>query len=147
MASGVEVAGLVLGSLPLILAGLQFYAEGIAVTRRFRMYRREVDDLVIEITAENAKYRNSIELLLIGVVSTKDMADFLANPGGDLWKDESFDRRLRRRLGESYDAYMGTIGHLHATTKELKDRLKLDANGKVRINHPFAMPMRFVNKL
>jgi hypothetical protein len=101
MTSGVEAAGLVLGSLPLILAGLKFYAEGIAETRLFHMYRREVDDLVIGITAENAKYRNGIKLLLIGVVSTKDMADFLADPGGDLWKDKSFDERLRGRLGES----------------------------------------------
>ncbi|KAF9694900.1 hypothetical protein EKO04_006823 [Ascochyta lentis] len=130
MASGVEVAGLVLGSLPLILAGLQFYAEGMAVSRRFRKYRREVENLIIEITAENADYKNSIMLLLIGVVSSKDMAAFLADPGGELWKEKSFDQKLRMRLGGSYDAYMGIITYLYTTTKKLESRLKLTEGGK-----------------
>lgn len=37
--SGVEVAGLVLGALPLSSAGLQFYAEGIAVTKILEVSR------------------------------------------------------------------------------------------------------------
>jgi hypothetical protein len=36
--SGIEVAGLVLGAIPLILAGLQFYGEGINVTKRYAKY-------------------------------------------------------------------------------------------------------------
>jgi len=37
--SGIEVAGLVLGAIPLILAGLQFYGEGINVTKRYWKYK------------------------------------------------------------------------------------------------------------
>lgn len=39
MVTGVEAAGLVLGSIPLILAGLQFYVEGIHVTKRYWKYK------------------------------------------------------------------------------------------------------------
>ena len=81
--SGVEVASLVLGALPLLLAGLQFYAEGIAVTKRYWKYREEVNSLLDDLKAENAVYKNSIETLLLGVVDSKNAAGFLASPGGE----------------------------------------------------------------
>lgn len=42
MVTGVEAAGLVLGSIPLILAGLEFYAKGINVTKRYWKYKEYV---------------------------------------------------------------------------------------------------------
>jgi hypothetical protein len=60
MASGVEAAGIVLGAIPLILAGLQFYAEGIGVTKRYWKYREEVNSLLVELRTENSIYINSI---------------------------------------------------------------------------------------
>lgn len=131
MATGIEVAGLVLGALPLVLAGLQSYADGIAVSRRFRMFDLEVKALKTDVMTENARYRNSIELLLIGLVHPRDMSAFLADAGGDLWKEEGFNQRLRERLGKSYDAYMSTVAQLHITIQALEDRLKLPKNNKV----------------
>jgi hypothetical protein len=132
MATGIEVAGLVLGSLPLLLAGLQFYAEGIAVTRRYWKYREEVNNLVDELKAENAVYQNSIETLLLGVVDAKDVAEFLANPGGELWRKASFERRLKKRLGTSYEPYLNTILKIRNTAEKFKERLKLGHSGQVQ---------------
>jgi hypothetical protein len=131
MASGVEVAGLVLGSIPLILAGLQFYAEGISVTRRYAKYREEVNSLLIELRAENSLYLNSINMLLVGVVPPEEMVVFLADPKGLRWKDPKFDRKLRKRLDTSYETYLETISQLIATTNRFSDRLRLDPSGKV----------------
>jgi hypothetical protein len=132
MASGVEVAGLVLGSIPLILAGLQFYAEGIDVTKRYAKYREEVSSLVVELRAENTLYLNSINMLLIGVVEQGEMALFLADPQGARWQDPKFNRKMKTRLGTSFDSYFETVQHLMATTERFKERLKLDPSGQVR---------------
>jgi hypothetical protein len=132
MASGVEAAGLVLGSIPLILAGLQFYAEGIGVTMRYWKYREEVNSLLVELRTENSLYINSINMLLNGVVKQKEIAIFLADPGGDCWKDPDFDSRLRKRLGTSYGPYLDSINHLVVITERYKDKLKLNSSGKVR---------------
>ncbi len=43
MVTGVETAGLVLGAIPLILAGLQFYVEGIDCTKRYWKYKECVN--------------------------------------------------------------------------------------------------------
>lgn len=131
MATGIEAAGLVLGSIPLILAAMQFYAEGIAVTRRYRKYRAGIETLIVEITTENAKFRNSVELLLMGIVSPYDIAALLEKTGGALWREESLERNMKQRLGSSYNAYFSTIILLHQTTESLKKRLKLGPDGKV----------------
>ncbi|KAF3000945.1 hypothetical protein E8E13_008963 [Curvularia kusanoi] len=128
--SGVEVAGLVLGALPLLLAGLQFYGEGIAVTKRYWKYREEVNSLLDDLKAESAVYQNSIETLLLGVVDSRDVTEFLANPGGELWKAAAFERKLRKRLGASYDPYLSTILKLRNTAEAFKERLKLSDSGQ-----------------
>ncbi|KAF1844870.1 uncharacterized protein K460DRAFT_376448 [Cucurbitaria berberidis CBS 394.84] len=130
MATGIEAAGLVLGSIPLILAGLQFYAEGIAVTKRYWKYKEEVNNILYELRAENTMYVNSINMLLVGVVSQKDMTEFLADPGGGRWTEAKFDRKLRSRLGASYDSYMESITHMIMTADKFKEKLKLDGAGK-----------------
>lgn len=132
MVTGVETAGLILGAIPLILASLEFYAKGIAVTRRCLKYKQQFHDLLVEIRTENAICNNSLNLLLVGIVKPKDMADFLANPRGNRWKDKNFDEKLKLRLGTTYDAYMATIDELNKTTDSFKQRLKLDAAGRVR---------------
>ena len=129
--SGVEVAGLVLGALPILLAGLQFYAEGIAVTKRYWKYREEVNSLLDDLKAESSIYQNSIETILLGVVDARDVAEFLAKPGGDLWLAPSFERKLKKRLGTSYDAYLSTILKLCTTAETFKARLKLGDTGQV----------------
>ncbi|KAF3050884.1 hypothetical protein E8E11_010750 [Didymella keratinophila] len=136
--SGVEVAGLVLGALPLLLVGLQFYAEGIAVTKRYWKYREEVNSLLDDLEAENAVYQNSIEMLLLGVVDAVDVTEFLANPGDELWKAASFQRRLKKRLGTSYDPYLSTIIKLEKSAEKFKERLKLSDTGQPQISQPQA---------
>jgi len=132
MATGVETAGLVLATIPLLLAGLEFYAKGIATSKRYWKYRQEFKSLVIELRIENAVYINSIEILLTGVVRQKDMPDFLANPYGERWKDEEFERKLKDRLGPTYEPYVEAINQMNGAAKEFRDRLKLDKAGKVR---------------
>ena len=135
MVTGVETAGLVLGSIPLILAGLEFYMKGIAVTKRCFKYREQFKSLIDELRTENAICINSINLLLVGIVKQKDMAEFLADPCGDRWKEERFDRKLKQRLGSSYESYIATISELSRTAHVFKQRLKLDPSGKVCPTH------------
>ncbi|OAL55261.1 hypothetical protein IQ07DRAFT_160947 [Pyrenochaeta sp. DS3sAY3a] len=134
MATGIEAAGLVLAAIPLILAGLQFYAEGIVVTKRYWKYKEEVNSLLYELRAENTMYINCINILLFGVVSQKDMAEFLKDPGGSRWKEKKFDQDLQRRLGASYDTYMETVQQMIKTADKFKEKLKLDQSGKPQFN-------------
>jgi hypothetical protein len=131
MVTGVETAGLVLGSIPLILAGLEFYAKGIAVTRRYWRFQQACKDLCNDLRTEHAMCRNSLQRLLIGVVQDKDMDDFLEDPRGEGWREEKFEGKLKDRLGPTYDSYIETISRMKDTTDVFIAKLKLDASGKV----------------
>jgi hypothetical protein len=133
MVTGVETAGLVLGSIPLILASLEFYAKGIAVTRRCLKYEQQFRSLIRELRTENAICTNTLNLLLTGVVKKKDMAEFLADPRGERWEDPQFDQALHRRLGATYDLFIETIGELKHSAETFRLKLKLDSSWKVCI--------------
>ncbi|KAF2121309.1 hypothetical protein BDV96DRAFT_627668 [Lophiotrema nucula] len=128
--SGVEAAGLVLGSIPLILAGLEFYAKGIAVTRRYVKYKEEYKTLRNELGTEHVLFVNTIELLLFGLVKPTTLKEMLNEPGGERWKDEDFERKLKERLGEGYEAYINTVNQMNETSNVFRQRLKLGVSGK-----------------
>ena len=137
--SGIEVAGLVLGAIPLILAGLELYSNGISITKRYWRYREEFKSLVVELRCEHTMCVNSINMLLIGVMPAKEMAEFLVDPcNNDKWKGKKFDKRLRERLGPSYGSYMDTMAQINNTTNIFQQRLKLDSSGKPQFEDPKA---------
>lgn len=132
MVTGVETAGLILGSIPLILAGLEFYAKGIAVTKRCWRYREEFGLLVDKLGTENALCVNSLNLLLIGVVRHKNMEAFIKDPCAGRWKEQKFEAELKKRLGTSYESYINVINRVHSIMGAFRNRLKLDAVEQVR---------------
>jgi hypothetical protein len=130
MATGIEAAGLVLGAIPLILAGLQFYSEGISVTKRYLKYKEEVNILLYELKVEISMYVNSINILLNGVVNKKEIVEFWNDPKAARWKEEKFDRKLRARLRTSYESYMDSITQMVTIAEKFKEQLKLDKSRK-----------------
>lgn len=84
-----------------------------------------------ELQTESTVYENSIQTLLIGIVDAKNVAEFLANPGGDLWKATSFERKLERRLGTSHESYLSTIARIQRTAESFRQKLKLSDFGQV----------------
>ncbi|CAI6288377.1 unnamed protein product [Periconia digitata] len=134
MVTGVEIAGLVLGSIPLIMKSLEFYTQGIATTKRFFRYHEQFQNLIRELSTENAVYINTLNILLVGVVKNKDMPEFLSDPCGKRWKDDKFDQKLKQRLGASHDPFMRTLGDLVQTIEKFKQMLKLDPGGNPRFN-------------
>jgi hypothetical protein len=129
--SGIEIAGLVLGAIPLVLASLEFYADGIAVTKRYLKFKHEFKSMLVELKTENTMCINSITMLLIGVVKPKEMNDFLEDPCGDKWKDPKFEKKLKERLGTTYESYLDTITEMNNVAIVFKQRLKLNDSGQV----------------
>ena len=129
--SGIEVAGLVLGTIPLIAAGLETYIQGVATIRRYLKYKNELKSLLRALTTEYDIFRNSCEELLEGLVQTRTMALLLQDPGGDPWKDPMLEKKLRIRLQGAYTGYLETVDDMNSVVEEFKRRLKLK-DGKVR---------------
>lgn len=106
--SGLEVAGLVLGSLPLLISALEHYAEGVGTIKRMIRYKGEVKILQRELKVEYDLFCNTLEQLLDGIVASP--GPFLDDPFGHLWKDADFDKKLQGRLRVSYAGYVSSSG-------------------------------------
>jgi hypothetical protein len=131
--SGVEIAGLVLASIPLVVSALEHYSDGMSTFERWWRYKREVNRVVRLLVAEQALFQGTCEKLLNAVVTPTELERLIELPGGAQWKDSTLDESLRRHLGRSYDSYMSCVEDMNAVLKDLEARLELDPNGKVGI--------------
>lgn len=131
MVTGVETAGLVLASIPLVVSALEHYAEGVNTVTKWWSYRRELASLIRLLDAEYAQFLGTSEKLLEGLVPPDKLEELIADPGGPGWNDRELDRKLKGRLRRSYGSYLSSVDDMAAAVKSLAAKLELDVNGQV----------------
>lgn len=114
MVAGVEIVGILLGSLPLLLAALEFYGKGIRAAIRFKRYHAGLASLANNLRGFVARFRNNMTLLLTGLVHGPELERCI-NSGGKLWKDLRVEKKLRQRLAPNDDAYFGLVEEVDRT--------------------------------
>lgn len=130
--SGLEVAGVVLGAIPLVIAALEHYATGINTAKRFWFYKAQVEKLIDRIETQQTMYVNTLEELLIGIVKNEEIAELLADVDSKMWKASELDERLRDRLRGAYKVYFTNVKGMESALKKMMAKLALDPDGKVR---------------
>jgi hypothetical protein len=129
--SGLEVAGIVLGAIPLVVSALEHYIDGVQTVRRLFGYRLELKKLVMVLVTEDATFRNTCEKLLDGIASPSTVESLLQDPGGLLWNDPALNRKLKARLQTSHSVYMTRVQDMNEALEVFKQRLALGPDGKV----------------
>lgn len=131
--SGLEVAGVVLGALPLIISALEHYADGINTAKRYWRYKSEIRSLILQVKTERGIFLNTIEQLLNGIVRIEQIETFLSSPRGDIWRDHDIDSKLKERLRGVYEIYRDNVEGMKTSLKGIMGKLALDPDtGKVR---------------
>ena len=131
--SGIEVAGLVLGAIPLVISALEHYAEGVDTVRRWWRYKRELNLLAVLLGGEHACYIGSCERLLRDIVPTQEWELLKADPGGPQWRNSVLEDKLRERLGDAFAAYFNIVKDIASELKDMQRMLKLDDEMKVGV--------------
>lgn len=132
--SGLEIAGVVLGSLPLIISALEHYANGINTTKRYWRYKSEIRSLILQVKTERGIFLNTIEQLLNGIVRIEQMETFLSSPRGDIWRDDDVNSKLKDRLRGAYEVYRDNVEGMKTSLQAIMEKLALDPDtGKVRL--------------
>ncbi|KAL5121729.1 hypothetical protein ACEQ8H_000416 [Pleosporales sp. CAS-2024a] len=125
--SGIEVAGLVLGCLPLIIQGIESYNEGLDPIKSFMRWEHELPKFIRKLTTQHIHYDQTIRVLIAAITTDEEFSDMMANPGsGQLWKDRGLAGKLQERLQESYEEYQRTIVDIERITKKIASKLDLD---------------------
>ena len=110
--SGLELAGLILGLVPVIQLSIDRYTRGFA--------GKEMRQLARSFGAQKRIYLNTIEIILSSAVSDSQLHELLKDPNGEAWQDPQLSIDLKNHLGEDYQAFQ----EIMIDVKEMMDRLQ-----------------------
>ncbi len=83
MVTGVEIAGLVLTTFPLVVEGLQHWVRGADYIRRRQKVRRELESYTTRLKSQRVTCLDTLEQFLTDIVlSDEELAKMSADPGG-----------------------------------------------------------------
>ncbi|KAF2870783.1 hypothetical protein BDV95DRAFT_447251, partial [Massariosphaeria phaeospora] len=125
--SGLEVAGVVLGAFPLLISGIEHWRDVAKVGGFFWRLRKEYTKCQRDIQFHEIVYRKNLRELLLPLIPDSDeVAQLIADPGGQRWTDTTLQEQLENRLHESYQLYHHTITEMNEIAEELKKELCFD---------------------
>lgn len=124
--SGVEVAGLVLAVIPLVVAGIDSYSNGLRTIKKIRHCMDELEDMRDDLECEHEKFQHTVELLLSDSVDDRTLQRLFDDIGGEMWADEHVDKCLHGRLQRSYAIFWKSVKSMNKSLQELKRGLDLD---------------------
>ena len=125
--SGLEVAGVVLGAFPLLLAAIEHWHDIANTYELYRRIPRRYRECQQDIEYEKMMCRRNLEALLTPILQDADEVDRLvADPGGQGWNDPALQERLEERLHGSYHVYREIITKMEDVVYKLKKELSID---------------------
>lgn len=137
--SGIEVAGIVLGALPLIILAFENLRDGASRLGRLINFNAEYRKTWGEVEDEELMYRLQLKRLLKPLVRNDVLADddleaLLLDPSASAWREKDLDNALKVRLGESYDRYLANVGDIQTLAWEILQPLVQSSTFQERIN-------------
>ncbi|KAI8211608.1 hypothetical protein K4K52_010122 [Colletotrichum sp. SAR 10_76] len=130
--SGFEVAGIVLGTIPLLISALEHYKEGISTIRAWRNYDRELRSLIRNLQTERVRFQDVCEKLLVGLVSQRQIESMVDDPFGPAWQEEKVRAKIEARLWRSFNNFEDIVKDMEEAAKEMRTKLDLQPDGTVK---------------
>ncbi|KAK7454151.1 hypothetical protein Landi51_03271 [Colletotrichum acutatum] len=113
-----EIAGLVLGAIPLIISAYE--------------HRKALLDSAEAFFREYASYDQNMRLLLIRAVNEEELEHIIKNSQHSLWRSEGLTLVLKRKLGCAYEPTMGLLEDLSDLLISIVAKLGLCGSNKVK---------------
>ncbi|KAK4182849.1 hypothetical protein QBC35DRAFT_420039 [Podospora australis] len=129
--SGFEAAGVVLGSLPIIVSALQLYVKGASTIHKLRFATKELKSLIRNLQTEQIKLQNVYEKLLADIVPESQIETMINHPFGPLWSAPETAARIKRRLYRSSELFKGIVEDMNDAIDEIKQKLNIGPDGTV----------------
>ena len=130
--SGVEIAGLVLGAVPLLISACEHYVEGIDTMKKWWRFEREISNTKRTLIAEQVVLQGTCERLLDGLVSASKLEHLLENAGSEEWKDKDLEKKLKHRLGKAYASFLACLLEMERLVGALSEMLEVSSKAEVR---------------
>ncbi|KAK8071331.1 hypothetical protein PG997_011534 [Apiospora hydei] len=128
--SGFEVAGLVLGAIPIALELLKHYEDAAKRPSYWRKIQVDYLQCKGELELQALLFKKNLRKLLLPLdIGEAEMGALLTNPNDPAWKDRSVEVMLEARLQDTYRHYLEYVKRLEQTMESLKVILAVDSVG------------------
>lgn len=124
--SGIEVAGLVLGALPLLISAIEYYEASLDRATAFFKWKDELDKAMRELWIQRSYFELTLGNLLQGVASPLEVQSMMFDFKNDLWKSPELADSLRNKLQAAYSVYIYTIREMEGYMVALAKNLNID---------------------
>ena len=128
--SGFEVVGIVLGAIPLLISGLEHYADGIRTMENMWNYEEVVNHLSHELLLAEGIFRHSCDELLLPILPDDQASKLLGGQAPD-WNDPLLGNLLRTQLGSDFPTYIRAVRILEKRIRLFTKKLGLDENSRL----------------
>ena len=116
--SGLEAVGLILGVIPLIIAGVGQCKDNLA--------GKEMRQLERHFKTQHNIFLNNIEELLSTLVSDTHLEQLMKDPHGEAWRDKAVSAKLEEQLGGAYQSFEEIMEDVKVMMEDLRERLTTD---------------------
>lgn len=128
--SGLEIAGLVLGAVPVAITALEKYGEVAKRLGLFNKIRPEHKRCSDRLCYFHVFLKRHLRQLLLPLTTDDLLVEYLlSNPGGKGWTDPTIVARLRERLQGSYELYSDYLREVERVMRDINQELALDSQG------------------
>ncbi|KAL2067321.1 hypothetical protein VTL71DRAFT_1745 [Oculimacula yallundae] len=122
--SGVEIAGFVLASIPLMISALEHYRETAEVLEGWWKIKREYTKCMRNLKYHKVAFEENLEELLLPLIADEmRLQELLRDPGGPSWQDPALEAMLKERMPKTYASYLDTMETMKETIQDLEEAL------------------------
>lgn len=131
--SGIELAGLILGAIPLVIAALENYEDGLGKVKAFWKWEDQLSDAIRKLWYQYTSYELTIRVLLASITDDVELEAMLGDPSSKLWADPTIESRLRERLTTAYKPYLYTVADIESAISQIAVSLNLERSNEVLV--------------
>ncbi|KAF2492766.1 hypothetical protein BU16DRAFT_592578 [Lophium mytilinum] len=121
--SGLEIVGVILGTLPLVVSAVEQYANGVYTTKRIFDYDKQAKRAFTRFRTEQAVCKNQLLQLLpsgsTGIVGIRSQSEGIE----DLWKNPDIGHAIRTRLKGNYAIFVDMAQEVFGFMKAIMEIL------------------------
>ena len=122
--SGIEVAGLVFGVLPVLVEAVKAYSTVSDGLHTFRHWSREVKSISLQLKVHNGIFLNECRLLLRLVENEKAAEDMLEDAADRRWTSKELNDKLNSVLKDNFELCRNIIEETKDIACDMREELK-----------------------
>lgn len=133
--SGIEVAGLAFGVLPVVIEIVKSYKTACERLHTFRTYSKAIQRIQLRFRTQESNFRNECRHLFRLIIEDgQEAQDILQDPAHSRWRDSGLDEKLEKVLGSDYELCEDILKQIQEIVKDVRTELSKISSEKPNVS-------------